>query len=416
MRVAGDQGRTDHQVQLVDEAVGEQVAPERAAAVHQRVAAVLLAEPGDVVVGVGASDDRGLVAQRAGVVLGDGVGDDGDRHAVGVPLRDVAVLLGRLRVLLLAGPELRHAAERRAAEQHRVRGPHPVRVVLGEREVHGHGHHVAARPLGVPVHAQHGADDDLAHDCSPLFAGDLYTGAESSHPRELIGRQAKLLRRRRDRRTPAIRVTSPSRTASTLTAPGCHSPSTSIRRQKKPGWPLTVRGSSRHGRLEDPLGEEADHHLAPVEPRRQRRHREPHVLGEQAREPVDVRGLPGGHELLDQPAYAVLAEGRELGLLRPAVGALLHRGPGALQGAVHARHRRLEQLGHLGRGELQHLAQQQHRPLGGGQVLQRGDVRELDPLAPGVRRLGVTGVVRARRPTAPGTGARSRADRGRRSG
>ena len=45
-------------------------------------------------------------------------------------------------------------------------------------------------------------------------------------------------------------------------------------------------------------------------------------------------------------------------------------------------------------GELEHLAQQQHRPLGGGQVLERGDVRELDALAPRVRRLGVARVVR----------------------
>src|SRR4051794_39716542 len=62
---------------------------------------------------------------------------------------------------------------------------------------------------------------------------------------------------------------------------------------------LAVEGARLQapGRLEQPLAEEPDDHLPAVEPRRQRRHREACVLGQQVGQPVDVRGLPGGDEL-----------------------------------------------------------------------------------------------------------------------
>ena len=57
--------------------------------------------------------------------------------------------------------------------------------------------------------------------------------------------------------------------------------------------------------------------------------------------------------------------------------------------ALLTRRRRVKDRGGLGSGELEHLAEEQHGPLGPGEVLQRGDERELDASrAAGIARPG----------------------------
>ena len=88
--VAGHDLGADHQVEFVDQPMGQQVGPEGLAAEDQDVP-ILLAQPRDGLVTVRTPDDRRLVAPRPGVVCGQRVRDHGDGDALGVPLGDVVV-------------------------------------------------------------------------------------------------------------------------------------------------------------------------------------------------------------------------------------------------------------------------------------------------------------------------------------
>src|SRR6266511_1991287 len=74
-RGAGSADRADHQVELVDQAGGQQVLPERVAAEHQDVAAGLAFQLGDPLVSVGAADDAGILP-GLGLLRRQAVGDD----------------------------------------------------------------------------------------------------------------------------------------------------------------------------------------------------------------------------------------------------------------------------------------------------------------------------------------------------
>jgi hypothetical protein len=82
-----------------------------------------------------------------------------------------------------------------------------------------------------------------------------------------------------------------------------------------------------------------------------------------ARQERFVFGIDGGVELVDGH--------RTEGGARP------------LQGAVHGRHARVEQVSHLGGLPLEHLTEDQHGTLPGGQVLERRDEGQTDRLARG---------------------------------
>jgi hypothetical protein len=82
---------------------------------------------------VGSADDRGLFAPRSGVLLGEAVGDNGYRDAVGLPLGDVVVTLRHVRNFELVGPVGDRPAVGRGAEQERSGLSHALGVVIGER-------------------------------------------------------------------------------------------------------------------------------------------------------------------------------------------------------------------------------------------------------------------------------------------
>jgi hypothetical protein len=88
--VAGHDLGADHQVEFVDQPMGQQVGPQGPAAEDQGVP-VVLAQPRHGLVTVRTPDDRRLVAPRPGVVCGQRVRDHGDGDALGVPLGDVVV-------------------------------------------------------------------------------------------------------------------------------------------------------------------------------------------------------------------------------------------------------------------------------------------------------------------------------------
>ena len=92
-----------------------------------------------------------------------------------------------------------------------------------------------------------------------------------------------------------------------------------------------------------------------------------------------------GRDDAAQALVAQRAQGRLLALLGQQV---VDRPVGALQGAGDRGRRGVERLGDLGGREAEHVAQDQHRALARGQVLERGDERELDALALLVARLG----------------------------
>ena len=129
-------------------------------------------------------------------------------------------------------------------------------------------------------------------------------------------------------------------------------------------------------------------------PLRQRRHRERDVVGQQRGDRADVAALPGGDELADQHAQALVPERAQRRLLALAGEALVDGLVRALERAVDRGGRRLQRLGDLGAREAEHLAEDQHRALARGQVLERGDERELDALALLVGEAGVAGRAR----------------------
>jgi len=124
----------------------------------------LVAKTGDRVVGVGAAHDRGLLAPDPDVLTGDALGDRADRDGVGVARGDVAVVRRRVRVVDLVRPVPDRSAAAGATEQEVTSGADAISVVLAERLVHRHRLGVPVPAPGVPVDADHAADDELAHD------------------------------------------------------------------------------------------------------------------------------------------------------------------------------------------------------------------------------------------------------------
>ena len=59
---------SDHQVELVDQAMRQEVGPERAAAEDEGIAVGCSRSPATAVMSVGPADDRGLVAVGPGVL------------------------------------------------------------------------------------------------------------------------------------------------------------------------------------------------------------------------------------------------------------------------------------------------------------------------------------------------------------
>lgn len=116
--------------------------------------------------------------------------------------------------------------------------------------------------------------------------------------------------------------------------------------------------------------------VSPQEPHGVRRHRLHGVLVQQADQLVDVEALKG----VDVPGQQLALAGVHHGLARAGVECG-QRGPGALQGAVHRGHARVEQFSHLRGLPPQYLAQDQGGPLARRQVLQGGDERQADGLA-----------------------------------
>jgi hypothetical protein len=113
------------------------------------------------------------------------------------------------------------------------------------------------------------------------------------------------------------------------------------------------------------------------------RHRKPRVAGQQGDQAVDVVGLVGVGEALDQPTFLGGAR-RGRALLAGAWEALSEGGAGALERALDRVFGGLEHGRGFCGGEAEHVAQKEDRPLVRGQVLQRGDERELDRL-PGLK-------------------------------
>jgi hypothetical protein len=137
-----------------------------------------------------------------------------------------------------------------------------------------------------------------------------------------------------------------------------------------------------------PVLEEAPELLVPPEPRGQRRHRPGGVLGEQRHDLVHVALGHRGHVALDHVSDAVVAQRAERLLLALLRQLLVHRLPGPLQRAVHGGDARVERLRRLLRREAEHLAQDERRALVRGEVLERGDERQLHALAQLVAGLG----------------------------
>ena len=159
------------------------------------------------------------------------------------------------------------------------------------------------------------------------------------------------------------------------------------------GGDLVVRQGQHHepGAVEDPVrraGVEAEGRLAvgpgrdrPVDPAHreeeleevgddvttvvlvgQRRHREEHVVGEEADQAVEVAGLVGA----DEPGDQLVLRRRGRPGWRSAPSAQGRAGPGALQRAVDRVDRRLQHLGHLAGAEAEDVTQEQHGDLARG--------------------------------------------------
>ena len=152
------------------------------------------------------------------------------------------------------------------------------------------------------------------------------------------------------------------------------------------GRPFARVGLSRMRRVTPPgagVVEEPHDRRGPVH-RAARRHPQHGVLAQQRDERIHVGALPGVDVALEQLALVRGGgrgrECRELALDRP---------PRALERAVRGGDRGVEQLGDLGPGPAEHVAQDQHGALAAGQGLDRGQERELHPLALRVARRGI---------------------------
>lgn len=117
--IAGDDSRPDHQLEDVDQPVGQQVGPQCPAPEHQRLA-VVPAEPGNGVPSLGAAHDGGLPTPGPGLLGGEGIGDDGDGDALRVASGNLALILAHVRLVQLLGPIREHAAERCGTEEERA--------------------------------------------------------------------------------------------------------------------------------------------------------------------------------------------------------------------------------------------------------------------------------------------------------
>ena len=124
---------------------------------------------------------------------------------------------------------------------------------------------------------------------------------------------------------------------------------------------------------EQPAGDVA---LA-LQPQVVRRHRQRGVVVQQRGQGRDVVALEGVDVLGRQLLLVVRARRDDVGVVEAL---LAERGAGPLQGAVHGRDRRVEQLGDLLGLPPQHLAQDQHGALLRRQVLQGADERQADRL------------------------------------
>ncbi len=133
----------------------------------------------------------------------------------------------------------------------------------------------------------------------------------------------------------------------------------------------------RPGCREDRGFDEGGDRLAAIEPRAERRHGEPDVLGHQCDERVDVGELPGTYVPVEQLGNTRIGR---VGWQHARPGA--HGLAGPREQAVHRGRRDAEHFPHLGVAEAEHVVQEQRGALARRQPLQRRHERQADLFAP----------------------------------
>jgi hypothetical protein len=173
-RARAQHDRADHQVQFVDQSVGQQVVPERAAAEDQDVFAGLAFEFGDLLVSVCPANYAGVVP-RLRLIRGEGVGHDHLVYGV-VELRYLPLDGCGVGVLSHGRPVALEPLVGGASWEQRVGNAQPFGVIgvealvrrLGFEAVAERVHDVLGPPLIVAVHRHYVADDPFGHRVPPL--------------------------------------------------------------------------------------------------------------------------------------------------------------------------------------------------------------------------------------------------------